>query len=283
MWICVSCAVSQLKSIESLLDAGPRTYLGDRSERPAPCTEDVHSLIPKNCASCSSPEDSRQWATPGWTPCQCGILTGTLKSRGILVYFVIPLLLFLWQSPSFSILGSPNRRAIGWLHSQKIDRKPVGDLWITRRGDRSACHPDLGAVGHSVSGFLRALPVLVRGLWLQIQPATGADERHWQGKWKWLWGQESAYQAQVHGRWWVPLVSLPSLPATPAVVMWVSSPHLATILGTLSSDPELELLSLSRLPSLAPFLSHQCANRLPVLTTCSHRSLWYYLHLSLDR
>ena len=33
-------------------------------------TEDVPSLIPKNRASCSSPEDSRQWATPGWTPCQ---------------------------------------------------------------------------------------------------------------------------------------------------------------------------------------------------------------------
>lgn len=83
----------------------------------------------------------------------CGILTGTLKSRGRVVYFVIPLLLFLWQFPSFSILDSPNRRAIWWLHSQKIDKKPVGDLWITRRGDRSARHPDLGGVGHAISGL----------------------------------------------------------------------------------------------------------------------------------
>ena len=80
-----------------------------------------------------------------------GILVGTLKSRGRLVYFVIPLLLFLWRFPSSSILDLPNRRAIWWLHSQRTDRKPVGDLWVTRRGDHSAHHPDLGVYDPSDS------------------------------------------------------------------------------------------------------------------------------------
>lgn len=82
-----------------------------------------------------------------------GILVGSLKSRGRLVYSVIPLLLFLWQFPSFLVLDLPNRRAIWWLHSQRIDRKSVGDLRVTRRGDRSARHPDPGGVGRSVSGL----------------------------------------------------------------------------------------------------------------------------------
>lgn len=70
MWSCVSCPVSQLKFIDPLLDGAPWTDLGDRSERPAPCTEDIRSLIPKNRASRSSPEDTRQWGAPGWTPRQ---------------------------------------------------------------------------------------------------------------------------------------------------------------------------------------------------------------------
>ena len=57
--ICISYPVSRLKFIEYLLDARPWTYLGDRSEKPTPCTEAIHCLLPKNSASCSSPEDTR--------------------------------------------------------------------------------------------------------------------------------------------------------------------------------------------------------------------------------
>ena len=213
-----------------------------------------------------------------------GILVGTLKSRGRLVYFVIPLLLFLWRFPSSSILDLPNRRAIWWLHSHRTDRKPVGDLRVTRRGDRSACHPDLGGVGRSVSGLSQTPARSCQGAVTATPACSWCGERHWQ----WSGSDSgarslSAYQAQAHGRLMGPAAEAPQLPCCTRCGHWVSSPHLATILGTLSSDTELELLSLFCLPSLALFLSHQGPNHLPVPPTCSHRSLWCYLHLSLDR
>lgn len=147
-----------------------------------------------------------------------GILVGTLKSRGRLVYFVIPLLLFLWRFPSSSILDLPNRRAIWWLHSQRTDR----NLWVTcgspGEGTALPVIQTLGAWVIQCLGFPRPLPVLVRGLWVQPQPAVGVGERHWQ----WSGSDSrarslSAYQAQAHAAWWVLLLRLHSFPAALAV------------------------------------------------------------------
>ena len=95
MWSCVSCPVSQLKFIDPLLGAAPWTDLGDRSERPAPCTEDFHRLILNTVPLVPPRRTLDSGLLLAGHHISYGILVGTLKSRGRLVYSVIPLLLFL--------------------------------------------------------------------------------------------------------------------------------------------------------------------------------------------